>query len=773
MYRGEGESLYFVGYNVASSMYEVYLLKPEGIKPHIRGYRKIFESEEKITAVTGNGDITYVAIGRLIVKVSQKDGSISRLYLHPTEDITEFAYSQEAGLFYATQTGVGFLSDKGALEFLKATSPKTFLQKKTLYVLFPANLGIVAIENISDLKNYDLSVKEVVTGSAKVSYIGFFKKTGAGRKPVTESDRQNVQDIVCEVNIKNADLKQFHRHTVTVSFYYGNIKVSGDIVMDINFKPGEESNALQFFLFYRDRNYFHPGNYTVKIYIDNVKAGEKNFKITGKPDPFEAIRWKDNKTLYRMLKNGLNPNLKDPKDVLGRALLHDAIGFGSLQDVHLLLKYGADPNVIDKGGNTPIFYVYTKDADAFKKAQLLIQQGASVHVKNADGKTPLLAVIEDNLFFNAFNPDIIKLLLDAGAEVDVLNKDKETILMKLIGSFILKSPSKDLLEVIKLLLSKGANTNKKDKYGYAVLGRLLLLSYPDPSCLRILLKYRAEVNENIYDKAGNPRSLLYMTLLEYLDLAISDRPMAHKLRESIRLLIEHNARLLPGEEEIIFSGDIYKWIGLDFIASVLNRNESLFKKAKDIDDPEVRALVVYRLLAMTKNKVMQATSIDDFEAALKICNQAREISQKNYLRLSIIDVTLSSSSQTGQPLFGVEYWPNKGGGVYIVRVIPDTPASSAGLQAGDIIINFNGEELKSDKDHLRQIISRLKANNVYKMTVLCNEMRKFSEIFLYCGLLEYSLGKPEAKIDLSLYLDQKSDSPNAGKVRDLLKELNK
>jgi hypothetical protein len=192
------------------------------------------------------------------------------------------------------------------------------------------------------------------------------------------------------------DLKQFHRHTVTVSLYYGNIKVSDDIVMDIDFKPGEESYALQFFLFYRDRDYFHPGIYTVKIYIDNVKAGEKTFKITGKPDPFKAIRWNDNKTLHRMLKNGLNPNLKN-QTLHGQALLHDAVNFGSLQDVHLLLEYGADPNVIDEHGNTPLFYLgapYIKDA--FEKAQLLIEHGASVYVNNAEGKTPLIAIIERN-----------------------------------------------------------------------------------------------------------------------------------------------------------------------------------------------------------------------------------------------------------------------------------------------------------------------------------------------------------------------------------------
>lgn len=285
MYRGEGEILYFAGHNVVSNMYEIYLLKPEGIKPHIRGYRKIFESEEEITAVTANYDVAYISIGRLVVKISKKDGGISRLFLHPTKDITELAYSQDAGLFYVTQEGVGFLSDKGALEFLKTTSPKIFLQKKTLYVLFPANLGIVAIENISDLKNYALSVKGVVSGSAKVSSIDFFKETDAGRKAVTvtASDRNNC-DIVCEINIEKADLKQSHRHTVRVNLYYGDMKVSEDRTYILDFTSGVESYMLKFPLFCRDRGYFLPGTYTVKIYIDNVKAGEKNFKITGKPD---------------------------------------------------------------------------------------------------------------------------------------------------------------------------------------------------------------------------------------------------------------------------------------------------------------------------------------------------------------------------------------------------------------------------------------------------------------------------------------------------------
>lgn len=780
MYRGEGESLYFAGFNIESNKYEVYLLKPEGIKPHIRGYRKIFESEEEITAVTGNNDVAYISIGRLVVKVSKKDGGISRLFLHPTKDITELAYSQDAGLFYATREGVGFLSDKGTLEFLKTPSPKIFLQKKILYVLFPANLGIVAIENISDLKNavenvsylknYDLSVKGVVSGSAKVSSIDFFKETDAGRKAVTvtESDRQNC-DIVSEVNIENADLKQSHRHTVRVSLYYGDMKVSKDIVVDIDFRPGEESSALQVFPFCRDRGYFLPGTYTVKIYIDNVKAGEKNFKITGKPDPFKAIRWNDNETLHRMLKNGLNPNLKnDPFP--GQALLHEAVDFGSLEDVRLLLDYGADPNVINAHGDTPLFYLgapYIKDA--FKKAQLLIEHGASVYVNNAGGKTPLMAIIEDNSYYDFFNLDILKLLLDAGAKVDALDKDGNTILMNLMSDLKSRNPSKTRLEVVDLLLSKGANPNKKDRDGYTPLGRHLKRGYTEPQYLRIFLKYGVDVNEKIYDKKGKATSLLYMALLVYLEHAESDRPNAHKAMDFVRLLIENNASLLPEEEEIIFRGDIYKWVGLDFVASMLARNENLLKKAKDIDDPEVRALVVQSLLAMTKNKVMQTASIDNFEEALEICNQARDISERNYTRLSI-NVTLGYSSQTGKPCLGVEHWSRKGGGVYIVRVIPGTAASSAGLQAGDIIINFAGDEIKSSV-HLMKIIPGLKANNVYNMTVLRDEMREFSDIFLYCGLLEYSVGKPEAIIDLSIYLEQKPDFPEAQKVRDLLKEL--
>jgi len=43
-------------------------------------------------------------------------------------------------------------------------------------------------------------------------------------------------------------------------------------------------------------------------------------------------------------------------------------------------------------------------------------------------------------------------------------------------------------------------------------------------------------------------------------------------------------------------------------------------------------------------------------------------------------------------------------GVYIEEVIPDTPASKAGLAAGDIITEFKGKEIKTPFDLLTQIL---------------------------------------------------------------------
>lgn len=73
-----------------------------------------------------------------------------------------------------------------------------------------------------------------------------------------------------------------------------------------------------------------------------------------------------------MLENGANPNI-----ITDTTALHCAVREGNLQIVQLLLKYGADPNLQDHKGNTPIF-----EAKGEELMQLLLDNKANIHTTN-------------------------------------------------------------------------------------------------------------------------------------------------------------------------------------------------------------------------------------------------------------------------------------------------------------------------------------------------------------------------------------------------------
>ncbi|EEK3211700.1 hypothetical protein G9040_001200 [Campylobacter jejuni] len=166
-----------------------------------------------------------------------------------------------------------------------------------------------------------------------------------------------------------------------------------------------------------------------------------------------------------------NPSQDDLTIALQAALLNQR----EKEILKLLIRFGAR---IDEGYESAIFYAL----ENYENTNFLIQNGANVNQANAFGKTPLFYAIEFNRL------DIIKLLLDNGANVNqkYINNNEKLALSANIGSntpyFItfcaLEHTSKNVLmhaaaygnvEILKLLISKGANFNAVDDLGFNVL----------------------------------------------------------------------------------------------------------------------------------------------------------------------------------------------------------------------------------------------------------------------------------------------------------------
>lgn len=166
-----------------------------------------------------------------------------------------------------------------------------------------------------------------------------------------------------------------------------------------------------------------------------------------------------------------NPSQDDLTIALQAALLNQR----EKEILELLIRFGAR---IDEGYESVIFYAL----ENYENTNFLIQNGANVNQANAFGKTPLFYAIEFNRL------DIIKLLLDNGANVNqkYINNNEKLALSANIGSntpyFItfcaLEHTSKNVLmhaaaygnvEILKLLISKGANLNAVDDLGFNAL----------------------------------------------------------------------------------------------------------------------------------------------------------------------------------------------------------------------------------------------------------------------------------------------------------------
>jgi hypothetical protein len=92
----------------------------------------------------------------------------------------------------------------------------------------------------------------------------------------------------------------------------------------------------------------------------------------------------DAERIKKLLEEGADPNIRDGD---GNTPLHFAASKGCAEVARLLLRHGADPNAQDKNGETPLHVAaYWGRVDVVR---LLLEHGADPTVKNKDGDTPL------------------------------------------------------------------------------------------------------------------------------------------------------------------------------------------------------------------------------------------------------------------------------------------------------------------------------------------------------------------------------------------------
>jgi ankyrin repeat protein len=279
------------------------------------------------------------------------------------------------------------------------------------------------------------------------------------------------------------------------------------------------------------------------------RGADVNAKDKGGKTPLHKASWKGHESVISLLlEKGADVNVKD-KD--GKTPLHCACGYNGRESIvswggetplhnaswkghesviSLLLERGADVNVKDNdgktplhcacgyngresivswGGETPLHNASWKGHESV--ISLLLEKGADVNVKDNDGKTPLhcacgyngcespiLLVGETPLHKASWkgHESVISLLLENGADVNINDKDGKTPLHYACGYNGCES-------IVSLLLEKGADIEAKDKSGWTPLHEASMKGHE--SIVSLLLREGAEFNAKINDGA----TLLY------------------------------------------------------------------------------------------------------------------------------------------------------------------------------------------------------------------------------------------------------------------------
>ncbi|MHC4661446.1 MAG: ankyrin repeat domain-containing protein [Planctomycetota bacterium] len=216
-----------------------------------------------------------------------------------------------------------------------------------------------------------------------------------------------------------------------------------------------------------------------------------------------ASAMNDIKTTKSSLNKWTDINIKAGS---GQTALHAAAANGHLEMVEYLIENGADVNITDEDGDTPLHYM---DIEAprfrtpeppsredeqnvdtgkiLKIAKFLLSNGAEINKKNSRGWTPL-----HRLMFNKRNNPLVELFISQGAKPNAPDNDGFTpldwaidrkgteemqstlrrhgaVLKEKYRAEIMEAAEKGNHELLKTYLSRGADINASNTLGFTPL----------------------------------------------------------------------------------------------------------------------------------------------------------------------------------------------------------------------------------------------------------------------------------------------------------------
>jgi len=183
------------------------------------------------------------------------------------------------------------------------------------------------------------------------------------------------------------------------------------------------------------------------------------------------INKRDLIVMFYLIVNKHNRADVNAKGDKGNTVLMYAVRLGDKDMVKSLISQGADVNVTDNDSYTVLMKAVTSGNTDIVK--LLMQAGADINAKTNNGYTALRIAV----FFRHL--DVIKLLIHAGIDVNAKFRNfGDTPIVLAVKNVGLRSDWDLDIDLIKLLISQGADVDAVDDEGLFALGWAQLANLP-------------------------------------------------------------------------------------------------------------------------------------------------------------------------------------------------------------------------------------------------------------------------------------------------------
>ena len=160
--------------------------------------------------------------------------------------------------------------------------------------------------------------------------------------------------------------------------------------------------------------------------------------------------------------------------------IHADAWWGKTEFVMQHLVNGVDVNLKDKDGNTPLHKAALGGVRSKDIVDILIEKDGDVNARNDDLCTPLHYSIGDT--------EISKILIENGADISAKDEDGYTALHN--------AAHDNEIEIIEILISKGAGVNQLTKYGESPLDKAIEMKATE--AINLLRKHGSKPSETHY-----------------------------------------------------------------------------------------------------------------------------------------------------------------------------------------------------------------------------------------------------------------------------------